>query len=258
MIHDHLQNGGLDKSLQASLLCGRCLCVIHSALVTDMRGTSSGQVGLRRFNCSGLPHVPVFLTFHANGLSCASLSFCLLIVMCLAPRVLTRKSLSQDIVSLACFVAIYAFRRSSSPIQGSEAGAGPCDSPHRRSETSEGEASSHTACEYVARPGFPALEVDYCLLGFEAARAFGILAFVLGLTVLLGSFLNKILFKLFATTDGEMLFIGSMAWNLGAAALCQLAGFSPHAGAYLAGLSLSSHPACVEIQNKVDISSSSL
>ena len=144
--------------MQASLLCGRCLCVIHSALVTDMRGTSSGQVGLRRFNCSGLPHVPVFLTFHANGLSCASLSFCLLIVMCLAPRVLTRNSLSQDIVSLACFVAIYAFRRSSSPIQGSEAGAGPCDSPHRRSETSEGEASSHTACEYVARPGFPALD----------------------------------------------------------------------------------------------------
>lgn len=48
-----------------------------------------------------------------------------------------------------------------------------------------------------------------------------------------------------------MLFIGTMAYNLGASALCYQAGFSPVVGSYLAGLSLSLLPSRIQIQNKV-------
>jgi Kef-type K+ transport system membrane component KefB len=45
--------------------------------------------------------------------------------------------------------------------------------------------------------------------------------------------------------DGEMLFIGTMAYNFGASAICHQIGFSPMVGAYFAGLSLSFLPSQV-------------
>jgi hypothetical protein len=55
----------------------------------------------------------------------------------------------------------------------------------------------------------------------------------------------------FFSRDGELLFIGTMAYGLGAAGLCALAGASPMMGAYLAGLSLSFLPFQAQILEKI-------
>ena len=77
------------------------------------------------------------------------------------------------------------------------------------------------------------------------------------LTVLVGlvfTVLNKTcldrVFRFF-TMDGEMLFIGTMAYNLGASAICSQVGFSPMIGSYFAGFSLSCLPYRHQIEHKI-------
>ena len=67
---------------------------------------------------------------------------------------------------------------------------------------------------------------------------------------LLNRYVLERVFRLF-TKDGEMLFIGTMAYNLGAAAICYQIGVTPMVGSFFAGLSLSVLPSRVQIINKV-------
>jgi len=91
---------------------------------------------------------------------------------------------------------------------------------------------------------------DRFRLGDEIGRS-------LALTLAVGLFfvmLNKLCLQRifhFFTVDGEMLFIGTMAYNLGAAALCSQMGFSPMIGSYFAGLSLSFLPSRHQIEHKI-------
>ena len=70
------------------------------------------------------------------------------------------------------------------------------------------------------------------------------------LFILLNKFCLEKVFRFF-TADGELLFVGTMAYNLGASALCTAAGASPMVGSYLAGLSLSFLPSRHQIENKI-------
>lgn len=67
---------------------------------------------------------------------------------------------------------------------------------------------------------------------------------------LLNRFCLERVFRFF-TVDGEMLFIGTMAYNLGASAICTQIGFSPMIGSYFAGLSLSFLPSRHQIEHKI-------
>ena len=62
--------------------------------------------------------------------------------------------------------------------------------------------------------------------------------------------LNK-LFRHLAESK-ELLFVGSLGWAMGIAALCELFHFSPEIGAFMAGASLSFLPYRLEIQDKVE------
>ena len=49
-----------------------------------------------------------------------------------------------------------------------------------------------------------------------------------------------------------MLFIGTVAYNLGTAAICTLIGFSPWVGSFIAGLSVSQLPQRMQIESKIE------
>jgi len=87
-------------------------------------------------------------------------------------------------------------------------------------------------------------------LGDEIGRQLGIMALAMVIFVIIN---NTVLRRaaVFFSRDGELLFIGTMAYGLGAAGLCALAGASPMMGAYLAGLSLSFLPFQAQILEKI-------
>jgi len=91
---------------------------------------------------------------------------------------------------------------------------------------------------------------DRFRLGNEIGKQVGLLVVCALVFALLNRYVLERLFRFF-TVDGEMLFIGTMAYNLGAAAICSQCNFSPLVGSYVAGLSLSLLPSRVQIQNKV-------
>jgi Kef-type K+ transport system membrane component KefB len=86
--------------------------------------------------------------------------------------------------------------------------------------------------------------------GTEILRALGIFFALLAVLFLMKLFVLERVFKIFRK-EAELLFIGSMAYNFGVSALCQLAGFSPMAGAYFAGMSLSFLPTRSHIESKI-------
>lgn len=59
------------------------------------------------------------------------------------------------------------------------------------------------------------------------------------------------LFKYLAK-ESDMMFLGTLGWSLGIAALCEIAHFSPEIGAFMAGAALSFLPYRLEIQDKVE------
>lgn len=86
--------------------------------------------------------------------------------------------------------------------------------------------------------------------GGAGALQLGIMALAMVIFVII----NKTVLRraaVFFSRDGELLFIGTMAYGLGAAGLCALAGASPMMGAYLAGLSLSFLPFQAQILEKI-------
>jgi len=92
---------------------------------------------------------------------------------------------------------------------------------------------------------------DRFLLGDEIGRALAFTSVVL--LVFYGLVRSNVLRRLFAffTIDGEMLFIGTMAYNIGASALAQQMGVSPIIGAYFAGTSLATLPSRHQINHKI-------
>jgi len=77
------------------------------------------------------------------------------------------------------------------------------------------------------------------------------LVILIGILYVLGRFVLLHLFRYLARAK-ELLFLGSLGWVLGIAAACQVAGFSPEIGAFLAGAALSFLPYRLEIQDKVE------
>jgi len=71
------------------------------------------------------------------------------------------------------------------------------------------------------------------------------LLFILSKTVL------PKLFKYLAK-ESDMMFLGTLGWSLGIAALCEIGHFSPEIGAFMAGAALSFLPYRLEIQDKVE------
>jgi Kef-type K+ transport system membrane component KefB len=86
--------------------------------------------------------------------------------------------------------------------------------------------------------------------GSEILRAGGLFLALLLALALLKLFVLERAFKLYRK-EADLLFIGAMAFNLGASALCQLVGFSPMAGAYFAGMALSFLPTRSHIESKI-------
>jgi len=81
-----------------------------------------------------------------------------------------------------------------------------------------------------------------------------IFAKMIGLGLVLFLALRPLLDRLFRylARSQELLFVGSLGWALGVAALCELIHFSPEIGAFMAGASLSFLPYRLEIQDKVE------
>ena len=74
---------------------------------------------------------------------------------------------------------------------------------------------------------------------------------IAGILFVLAKFILPRLFRYLATSQ-ELIFIGSLGWALGVAALCELVEFSPEIGAFMAGAALSIVPYKLEIQDKVE------
>ena len=91
---------------------------------------------------------------------------------------------------------------------------------------------------------------DRFILGDEIGRALLLTAVACLVAWLLSKHVLRRVF-LFLSRDGEMLFIGTVAYNLGASAICYQIGISPMAGAYLAGASLAQLPTRHLIINKI-------
>lgn len=87
--------------------------------------------------------------------------------------------------------------------------------------------------------------------GVSIAIMFGKFAATLAILFFLSRYVLSWWFKMFAVT-GEMLFVGTVGYALGVAGLAGLAEFSPEIGGFFAGVSLSSVPYRLEIEQKVE------
>ena len=74
---------------------------------------------------------------------------------------------------------------------------------------------------------------------------------LIGILYVLAKFVLVHLFKYLAQAK-ELLFLGSLGWVLGIAAICEAVKFSPEIGAFMAGAALSFLPYRLEIQDKVE------
>ena len=101
------------------------------------------------------------------------------------------------------------------------------------------------AFEVVSDPAERGVDLVY-----EISVVLGVLIAVVVLLFFLSRYALPTIFKYFAL-DGEMLFIGTMAYNLGASAICSQVGFSPMIGSYFAGFSLSCLPYRHQIEHKI-------
>lgn len=87
--------------------------------------------------------------------------------------------------------------------------------------------------------------------GFDIAMIFAKMAILIVFLVILEKYVLMALFKFFARS-AELLFIGTLGYCMGIAALCEMVHFSPEIGAFLAGVSLAALPYKLEIEDKVD------
>ena len=170
-------------------------------------------------------------------------------------RILLGIAVFQDLLAVLAFTILTAFQRTvvDLDVVASANNATRSDLVDESVAMLARRAGSNSTATSSGNPWVPEnVWHDRFRLGDEIGRALGIVAlFAVGF-LLLNRYVLKTLFHFF-TTDGEMLFIGTMAYNFGAAALCFQAGVSPLVGSFLAGLSLSRLPSRVQIQNKVFI-----
>ena len=191
-------------------------------------------------------------------------------------RLLSGLGLFQDAIAVVGFALLQAFERTmvdpnvacvQAAVEGAENASTPAPTV---AETGGGHSArraelfrraEHAAAECVAaattagghrRNYEPPDNVWHSrlLLGDEIGRQLGLMILVGTVFVTLNkTFLGRVVS--WFCLDGEMLFIGTMAYNLGACAICSQIGFSPMVGSYFAGLSLAFLPSQVQIQNKI-------
>ena len=88
-------------------------------------------------------------------------------------------------------------------------------------------------------------------LGVEVGMIFLKMAILVVILYFVTKYLLNPLFKYFAKS-GELLFIGSLGYGLGVAALCEVVHFSSGIGAFFAGATLAALPYRHEIEDKVE------
>uniref|UniRef100_A0A7S0ND94 Cation/H+ exchanger transmembrane domain-containing protein n=1 Tax=Hanusia phi TaxID=3032 RepID=A0A7S0ND94_9CRYP len=113
------------------------------------------------------------------------------------------------------------------------------------------EATSTSSAGVVTASSTEANEYFYSQIGAEIGKQIGLMFAVGAVIALLSRFVLERVFRFF-TVDGEMLFIGTVAYNVGTAAICTLIGFSPFVGSFFAGLSVSQLPQRMQIESKID------
>ena len=210
---------GLSTNYSSFEIYWKQICLISCVQLVTYIGTFAG-LGI------GLGLCPNAISSFYFGLACAMSSTLLVHDHLrrkeenrqLHSRILSGVMVIQDSAAACSFVIIEAFRRIRNPDPG------PDDS-----------------MEALFR-------MDRA--GAEAGRAIGILLALLAALALLHRFALDRLFRLYRRED-EMLSIGSMAYALGIAAICQLSGFSAMAGAYCAGLSLAFLPTRGHIASRI-------
>ena len=171
-------------------------------------------------------------------------------------RLLQGIALYQDFLAILAFTILTAFQRTLVDLDAvaqdinATTAANTTSAARRAGDASDATASNGT--DYAGRSPWVPTNVwhDRFILGDEIGKALGIVALFAVVFALLNRYVLESLFRFF-TTDGEMLFIGTMAYNFGAAALFYQAGVSPMVGSFFAGFSLSQLPSRIQIQNKV-------
>ena len=156
-------------------------------------------------------------------------------------KILQGVALFQDGIAILAMAILHAFEKTvtdASPHMG--ANATMPAGPFRRAGASDAQPFDPPANPWH----------DRYLLGDEIGKSLAMTALVGLFFVLLNVFCLRKVFAFF-TVDGEMLFIGTMAYNLGASGICTLIGFSPMIGSYFAGLSLSFLPSRHQIEHKI-------
>ena len=88
-------------------------------------------------------------------------------------------------------------------------------------------------------------------LGIEVAMIFGKMIALAIVLYLVTKYILNPLFKFFAQS-GELLFIGTLGYGMGVAALCEVIHFSSGIGAFFAGATLAALPYRHEIEDKVE------
>lgn len=154
-------------------------------------------------------------------------------------KILQGVALFQDAIAILAMAILDAFEKTVTDM-----------GPHRVSNST---TASMVRRAGDAKPSFgpPAHPWhDRYLLGDQIGKSLAMTAAVGLFFVLLNAICLQKIFRFF-TTDGEMLFIGTMAYNLGASGVCTLIGFSPMIGSYFAGLSLSLLPSRHQIEHKI-------
>ena len=175
----------------------------------------------------------------------------------------------QDAVLAVALVAMHAFKRSiilppSTPLcNATTASAGPALAVAADCISAAGIASGNTShANSTNASSAGRFSINYSqlpdsvphngsMVAVEVLRAFGIFSIVvLVLHRLKRYHILEKMFDFFAG-DGEMLFIGTMSYALGACAVCYELRVSPMTGAYLAGVSLSQTSYRVQIESKI-------
>ena len=150
-------------------------------------------------------------------------------------RLLSGLSIYQDAIAIVAFTILYAFQQTMIDIDASALGSSNTSSIQL--PLSDARRAGNATAPVIDADTWVPKNVwhDRFRLGDEIGRALGLMCLVGVVFALLNRFVLERLFRFF-TIDGEMLFIGTMAYNFGASAICSQLRISPMIGSYFAGL----------------------
>ena len=150
-------------------------------------------------------------------------------------RLLSGLSIYQDAIAIVAFTILYAFQQTMIDIDASSLGSSNTSSIQL--PLSDARRAGNATAPVIDADTWVPKNVwhDRFRLGDEIGRALGLMCLVGVVFALLNRFVLERLFRFF-TIDGEMLFIGTMAYNFGASAICSQLRISPMIGSYFAGL----------------------